>query len=188
MWGRGRQENGPSQGGLGPCATPTSAAPWVVEARQVGQVLPTPQAAVSRPSHPLERIQAQADDRGVIWPPRQPPLVSRRRGNWHHWPAAGAGNERPVGVVREAVQCHGPYLGTGCPITGPCPLRPAAASSSAAPPSVLTASTRPGASGAPSGRHEAAAAWERSGLALTHPGVQLQVPLLRCAAPQPPAT
>jgi hypothetical protein len=51
---------------------------------------------------------------------------------------------------REAVQCHGPYLGTGCPITGQGLLDLAAGSSSAALPSILTASPKPGASAAPS--------------------------------------
>lgn len=45
----------------------------------------------------------------------------------------------------------------------PAPLLPLAVSSS----------TRPGASVAPSGRHEAAAARERPGLTPTHPGVQV---------------
>lgn len=47
-----------------------------------------------------------------------------------------------AGTEREATQCHRPYLGTGCPITGPCLLHQAAASSSADPPQCPRCITR----------------------------------------------
>lgn len=85
----------PSQGGLGPCVTHPhlQLCPGVAQARvkmeaPLSLVLPPLPAALSMPSHPQERIQALADDRGIVWPPQKPPLASRRRGNWHRRPGS----------------------------------------------------------------------------------------------------
>lgn len=86
----------------------------------------------------------------LLWPSPNPPACSPETIQaWpmteessgsprsRRWRAGGEVIAAAARVEREAVQCHRPYLGTGCPITGPCPLHSAAAGSL---PAVLAAS------------------------------------------------